>query len=640
MRAEPVRHAGARAVGDGHRTPPGRSLRHAGRVDVGRRRHRAAAARGGRRHAARRDRDRPRGHRGAGGVDAAPDGAVLGPVPRVCRPVAAPAPAPARSAHAAVAAAPAGRRPARRRRQASDVPVLLEASRECLQDVFDVPALREVLGQLRSRAVRVVSVETSKPSPMAQSLLFNWIAAYMYEGDAPLAERRAAALALDRDLLADLLGAEELRELLDPDVLADVELDLQRLSDGRRARSADELHDVLRRVGDLTRRRDRAALRAGRGHVGSGAAGRRSSPSGERSRSGSPASSASSRPRTRPATATRSDARCRWGSPRCSPTRFPARWRTSSAATPGPTDRSSSATSRSASGCPSRGCSGRLARWRPTAASCAASSAPTACAASGATSKCCASSAAGRWRCCARRSSRSSSRCSPSSCRRGRGWGARGRGSSRWSRRSGSLPARRSWRRRSSATSCAARVSEYRPPLLDELCTSGEVVWVGAGAIGSNDGRVRLCFVDQLALLAPGVGRGRSARRVRCTTRSATCSARGGASFWSQLRAGVVGPTDDELLAALWDLVWAGEVTNDSMAALRAMTTGVGPAARRSAVAGRSAVPAAGRAGSGASARPPAPGGGVSSPHCSSRADAPQHRLTPRRCSSSSGRGW
>ena len=131
-------------------------------------------------------------------------------------------------------------------------PVLLEASRECLQDVFDVPALRDVLGQLRSRAVRVVTVETSKPSPMAQSLLFNWIAAYMYEGDAPLAERRAAALALDRDLLADLLGAEELRELLDPGVLADVELDVQHLSDGRRARTADELHDVLRRVGDLS----------------------------------------------------------------------------------------------------------------------------------------------------------------------------------------------------------------------------------------------------------------------------------------------------------------------------------------------------------------------------------------------------
>jgi ATP-dependent Lhr-like helicase len=103
-------------------------------------------------------------------------------------------------------------------------PILLETSRECLQDVFDVPALREVLGQLQSRTLRLVHVDTATSSPMASSLLFNWIAAYMYEGDAPLAERRAAALALDRDLLRDLLGAEELRELLDPDVLADVEL--------------------------------------------------------------------------------------------------------------------------------------------------------------------------------------------------------------------------------------------------------------------------------------------------------------------------------------------------------------------------------------------------------------------------------
>ena len=93
-----------------------------------------------------------------------------------------------------------------------------------------------MLGQLRSRAVKVIAVDTPKASPFAQSLLFNWIVAYMYEGDAPLAERRAAALALDRDLLRDLLGAEELRELLDPEVLADVELELQCLADGRRAR--------------------------------------------------------------------------------------------------------------------------------------------------------------------------------------------------------------------------------------------------------------------------------------------------------------------------------------------------------------------------------------------------------------------
>ena len=131
-------------------------------------------------------------------------------------------------------------------------PMLLETSRECLQEVFDVPALAEVLSDIRSRKIRMVTVDTDGASPMAQSLLFDWISVFMYGGDAPLAERRAAALALDRDLLADLLGAEELRELLDAEVLAKLELELQRLADGRRARSADELADVLSRVGDLT----------------------------------------------------------------------------------------------------------------------------------------------------------------------------------------------------------------------------------------------------------------------------------------------------------------------------------------------------------------------------------------------------
>ena len=131
-------------------------------------------------------------------------------------------------------------------------PMLLETSRECLQEVFDVPALSEVLSDIRSRKIRMVTVDTDGASPMAQSLLFDWISVFMYGGDAPLAERRAAALALDRDLLADLLGAEELRELLDAEVLATLELELQRLADGRRARSPDEVADVLSRVGDLT----------------------------------------------------------------------------------------------------------------------------------------------------------------------------------------------------------------------------------------------------------------------------------------------------------------------------------------------------------------------------------------------------
>ena len=131
-------------------------------------------------------------------------------------------------------------------------PMLLETTRECVNDVFDLPALKEVLSDIRSRKIRVVPVDTDQSSPMAQSLVFGWIAVYMYEGDAPLAERRAAALALDRDLLRELLGSEELRELIDRDVLADLELELQRLVDGRRARDADECHDLLRLLGPLS----------------------------------------------------------------------------------------------------------------------------------------------------------------------------------------------------------------------------------------------------------------------------------------------------------------------------------------------------------------------------------------------------
>ena len=130
-------------------------------------------------------------------------------------------------------------------------PITLETYRECLRDVFDVPALTELLGQIRSRAVRVEAAETSSASPFARSLVFDYVAAFLYEGDAPLAERKAQALTLDRALLRELIGGGELRDLLDADVLEEVEAELQLLADGRRARDADELHDVLRRIGDL-----------------------------------------------------------------------------------------------------------------------------------------------------------------------------------------------------------------------------------------------------------------------------------------------------------------------------------------------------------------------------------------------------
>jgi ATP-dependent Lhr-like helicase len=137
-------------------------------------------------------------------------------------------------------------------KQFGSFPIMLEVYREILQDDFDLPGLVEVLGDIRARRVRVTSVDLDGPSPFASSLLFAFVAAFLYEADAPLAERRAAAMTLDRDLLRDLLGEGELRELIDPEVVAAVELELQHLTDRRRVKTADTVHDLLRDLGPLT----------------------------------------------------------------------------------------------------------------------------------------------------------------------------------------------------------------------------------------------------------------------------------------------------------------------------------------------------------------------------------------------------
>ena len=131
-------------------------------------------------------------------------------------------------------------------------PIVLETVRECLRDVFDVPALTRLLRDIAARRVRIVEVETATPSPFGKSLLFRYVGAFMYEGDAPLAERRAQALSLDPALLAELLGQDGLRELLDPAVIAEVARDLQHLSPSRRCRDAEDVADLLRTAGPLT----------------------------------------------------------------------------------------------------------------------------------------------------------------------------------------------------------------------------------------------------------------------------------------------------------------------------------------------------------------------------------------------------
>jgi len=158
---------------------------------------------------------------------------------------------------------PGGRSPLwQQRKRAADLlavasrfgsfPMLLEAYRECLRDVFDMPALVDTLRRMEQREIRVATVDSMLASPFAAGLLFGYVANYLYDGDAPLAERRAQALSIDQAQLRDLLGEAELRELLDAEALADVEAELQQLDESRRARTVDGVHDLLLHLGDLS----------------------------------------------------------------------------------------------------------------------------------------------------------------------------------------------------------------------------------------------------------------------------------------------------------------------------------------------------------------------------------------------------
>ncbi|MBF4992626.1 ATP-dependent helicase [Arthrobacter gandavensis] len=131
-------------------------------------------------------------------------------------------------------------------------PIVLETVRECLQDVYDLPALKDIAGAVERREIRLVETTTPQPSPFARSLLFGYVGAFLYEGDSPLAERRAAALSLDPTLLNELLGRAELRELLDARIIAQTEAELQRLAPDRRARGLEGVADLLRLLGPLT----------------------------------------------------------------------------------------------------------------------------------------------------------------------------------------------------------------------------------------------------------------------------------------------------------------------------------------------------------------------------------------------------
>ncbi len=452
-------------------------------------------------------------------------------------------------------------------------PILLETTRECLQDVFDVPALREVLTALHSRRIRLVTVETQKASPFASSLLFNWIAAYMYEGDAPLAERRAAALALDRDQLRERPGAAALRPLADAVVLADEQLENHSLSEHRRARTLDELHDVLRKVGDLsTAESDVRTDTQGRaeGWLSELVAERRAAVLRVAGEERYIAAEDAARyrdalgcnlPPGLPAAFTE-------------PTPLPLEALVGRyARTHGPfvpadvARRLGTSDERVAGALAALEGSGRVVRgeFRPEGH--------------------------GREWCDAdvlrqlRRRSLASLRrevepVEPAAYARflpgWHGLGGSRRGVDALVETLGVLQGAAIAASVLESDVLPARVSGYRGVDLDALCTSGELVWVGAGALGSGDGRVRLYFRDQVALLAEPLEATAEADRPSGAVHDALRAqlARTGACFWNQLIAAAPGATDTEVLAALWDLVWAGEVTNDSLAPVRSLTGG------------------------------------------------------------------
>lgn len=467
-------------------------------------------------------------------------------------------------------------------RKYPDFPIVLETIRECLQDVYDVPTLTTLMAQIAQRKVRVLEAETDRPSPFAASLLFGYVGAFMYEGDAPLAERRAAALSLDSTLLAELLGRVELRELLDPDVIAGTGRQLQHLSSDRAARDAEGVADLLRLLGPLTE--EEVAARASALDVGGWLEGLRAA---RRALTVSFAGRSWW-------VAVEDIGRLRDGVGAAVPVGLPAAF-TESVADPlgellgryarthTPFTTAEAATRfglglRVTADVLGRLCAdGRLVRGEFVAA-----------AAGGVGSE--------QW-CDAdvlrilRRRSLAALRAQVepvSNAAYGRflpAWHQVGATDTGVDRLAGVIDQLAGVRIPASALEplvLGPRVRDYSPAMLDELLATGEVTWSGAGSISGSDGWIALHPADSapLTLFPAAEIEFTDVHREILNTLSG-----GGAYFFRQL-AGAAG-SEAELKAALWELVWAGWVTGDTFAPVRALLGGTAGPRKRSAPAHR-----------------------------------------------------
>ena len=476
-------------------------------------------------------------------------------------------------------------------RKYPDFPIVLETVRECLQDVYDVPTLAGLMTQIAQRRVRVIEAETVKPSPFAASLLFGYVGAFMYEGDTPLAERRAAALALDSTLLAELLGRVELRELLDPEVIAATGRQLQHLSADRAARDAEGVADLLRLLGPLTE--DEVAARAGAADVGGWLEGLRAARR---------ALTVSFAGRTW-WVAVEDIGRLRDGVGAPVPLGIPAIFTEAVAD-------------------PLGELLGRYARTRTpfTTAEAAARfglglrvtadvlgrlAGPSSSAGRlvrgdfVATEEGSVGSGGEQW-CDAdvlrilRRRSLAALRAQVepvSTAAYGRflpAWHQVGGSGAGMDALASAIEQLAGVRIPASALEplvLAPRVRGYSPAMLDELLATGEVTWSGAGAISGSDGWIALHLADSaaLTLTAPAEIDLSDAHRAILDA-----LAGGGAYFFRQLTSH--GLDEAALKTALWELIWAGFVTGDTFAPVRAMLGGSG-ARKRSAPAHRAHRP-------------------------------------------------